>query len=294
MEASLKLVVPMMALMHLQNVNINSINDTQMSYTHTALPAAMSASERVCVCEDQDKQETPCCRRRWGQSEGVGLTSGGKVLFQCFRCFCFVSLAAHSHNDAIVISVQQWAGDIVAKSFDLVPRYLRPARVIANDRHKGYAESQAGVVLHDAVAGTAIAPQQPHISARPRQLGGDGERRSNSQGAKGARVQPLQWATRPQDIRASADKVAPVTDQDALRREHTVDSVCNRHGVETRVATGFAWLAWHLRFDRVFSFDAFLFLAHVLHPRLPVCSRVPWNLAGVHTRELRASTRGQS
>lgn len=45
MEASLKLVVPMMALMHLQSVNSNSINDTQMSYTHTALPAAMSASE---------------------------------------------------------------------------------------------------------------------------------------------------------------------------------------------------------------------------------------------------------
>ena len=31
MEASLKLVVPMMALMHLQSVNSNSINDTQMS-----------------------------------------------------------------------------------------------------------------------------------------------------------------------------------------------------------------------------------------------------------------------
>ena len=44
-EESLKLVVPMMALMHLQSVNSNSINDTQMSYTHTALPAAMSASE---------------------------------------------------------------------------------------------------------------------------------------------------------------------------------------------------------------------------------------------------------
>ena len=34
MEASLKLVVPMMALMHLQSVNSNSINDTNVIHAH--------------------------------------------------------------------------------------------------------------------------------------------------------------------------------------------------------------------------------------------------------------------
>jgi hypothetical protein len=176
----------------------------------------------------------------------------------------FVSFAADGHSDAIIVGIQQWTRDIIAKHFDLIPCYLCPARVVADDGDEWYSESQTSVVLHDAVPGTAIAPKQPYICTGPCQFRGNGKRRPDTQSAKGARVQPLQRATRPQNVGASADEVSSVADEDALSSKHAVYSVSHRHWIQARITAGFAWLARHLRLGHIFVLDALFLYAHAL------------------------------
>ena len=195
---------------------------------------------------------------------GEGLTCRSEVLREGCRRLGFVPFAADGSSDAIIVGIKQWTRDIIAEHFDLISCYLCPARVVADDGDEWYSESQTSVVFHDAVPSTAVTPKQPYICTGSGQLRGNGKRRPNTQSSKGAWVQPLQRATRPQTVGASADEVSSIADEDALRSKHSVYSVSHRHWIQARITAGFAGLARHLRLGHIFVLDALFLYAHAL------------------------------
>ena len=86
------------------------------------------------------------------------------------------SLAAEPACGLVVVGRAEDGADVVLQHLHLLPRDLRPARVVADDGDDAEAVPHEGVDLDEAVAGRAVAPEEEDVLAR----GGRGPRRARS------------------------------------------------------------------------------------------------------------------
>lgn len=123
---------------------------------------------------------------------------------------CHHALGSEAFDSLVVVHITELAGDVALEHFDLLPRNLHPARVVANYSNDWNLVSDEGVKLEHGVTEGPVAVDDHHQGVGVTQLCTEGKASANTQRPKGTRIQPLQrsrwprWDTRGQTI-ASAE-----------------------------------------------------------------------------------------
>ena len=122
----------------------------------------------------------------------------------------------------------------VAQDGDLVPRYLLPAGVGADNRDGGEAAADVGVEFGQAVGAGTVAVEEPYLCVGAYRGGADREAATHTQGAEDARIEPAQGAARPYDVSGRGHEVAAVDDEDAVVIDLLFDALEQVDGIHQR------------------------------------------------------------
>eukprot|EP00053_Salpingoeca_punica_P015436 m.142372 g.142372 ORF g.142372 m.142372 type:complete len:643 (-) comp16709_c0_seq3:49-1977(-) len=142
-----------------------------------------------------------------------------------------IALAAVSISDDVVVGKLQRAGHIRLEHGHLLAGNLRPARVVTHQGNDRRLVASERVKLGHAVAQRAIAVDDPDLGIWAGQLGAQGKAAADTKRAKGAGVQPGQRAARPDDVGGRADKVAAISNQNAVVVNKALKRVQQLHRV---------------------------------------------------------------